>query len=44
LPVLHFLGTVDELQLSKRHDAMTVQGRLERAVEAFERLDRREPG
>lgn len=38
------LGTADELQPGKRHDAVTVRRRLEREVEAFGRLDRREPG
>jgi hypothetical protein len=37
------LGAVDELQLSERHDAVLVEGRLEREVEAGEYLDGRQP-
>ena len=35
---MHDLGTVDELQFGKRHDAVLVEGRLEREVEAGQRL------
>src|ERR1700745_467935 len=39
----HF-GTIDELQFGKCQNAIAIERRLEREVEAGERLDRRQPG
>ena len=41
---MHDLGAGDEVELGQRHDAIAVEGRLEREVEALQRLGRREPG
>jgi hypothetical protein len=35
---VHHLRTSDEVELCERHDAIAIQGRLKREVEAFERL------
>jgi hypothetical protein len=39
----HF-GSIDELELSKRHDAIAIERRLEGEVEPFEGLGRGQPG
>ena len=38
------LGSLDELELSERHDAIAIQGRLEGEIETLEGLGRGQPG
>ena len=40
---VHGLPSFDELELSKRHDAIAVEARLEAEVVTGQRLDRTEP-